>query len=105
MRVDMVELEDGQLVHVLEEIYGIRYSGDRFVLGVILGHSDISETDICLVECELADAGTEIFLVMPGEPREIELSLKAFDKMVAVVTAYRNGELEGVAYEISAPVT
>lgn len=94
MKTDKVQLANGDMVHVIEEIFGLRYSGDRFVLGVIVGHHPLSETDLEIVECELSDDSPDLFEVMVGEPREIAMTSKAFDKLVEIVTAYRADSLE-----------
>lgn len=96
MKVDQIELHNTQMVYVLEEIYGLRYSGDRWVLGVILGNCDVTETEIEIVECELVDANTGdgIFEITVDKPRQITMTNKAFDRLVAIVAAYRDGTLE-----------
>lgn len=93
MRTNKIQLVNGDTVYVIEEIYGLRYAGDRFVLGVILGHDEMSETDLEIVECELTEE-SDLFEVMVGEPREIRMTSKTFDMLVSIVTAYRNGALE-----------
>ena len=94
MKTTTVRLEGGDVVHVALEVPHLRYHGDRFVVGVVVGYDDIAETDLVIVECELAGEGDDGVFIPVNDYRELALSHAVIDKIVSIVAAARNGTLE-----------